>query len=186
MPTPVKERSYQKTQNVSSILYINKLAVHAAGSDRFRCNYTNKQSAPNQLNRYNFSTSAAILMFFRIQIHLPIVHRVYYSWINYLQLFRCGNTLKLWEEKDESLDQLNTEVFLQQPLASPGSENLCKFGKHLIIFPFLSEFKKANWTIKENVPWKSKFKKIYGGSATNSIAACKEMVQQFWDHYLFI
>ena len=54
----------------------------------------------------------------------------------------CGNTLKLWEEKDQSLDQLTTKVFVKQPLALPGSANLCQFEKYLIVISFLSEFEK--------------------------------------------
>ena len=36
-------------------------------------------------------------------------------------MFGRGGAVKLWEEKDESINQQVTEVFVEQPLALPKS-----------------------------------------------------------------
>ena len=50
-----------------------------------------------------------------------------YNWKTYLQPFGRGGAVKLWEEKDQLLNewinQLITKLFEEQPLALPGSDN---------------------------------------------------------------
>ena len=52
---------------------------------------------------------------------------IFLSWKSYLYSFGRGGALKLWEEKDQSLNEWITEVFVEQPLASPGSANYDKY-----------------------------------------------------------
>ena len=57
---------------------------------------------------------------------------------SYLKPFGRGGVLKLWEEKDRSINQSVTEVFVEQPLSLPGSakKNLTKIRK----IKFLDDF----------------------------------------------
>ena len=56
---------------------------------------------------------------------IKIYHILFYTWKSYLKPFRRGGAVKLWEEKDDLINELiNYEVFVEQPLASPGSAKL--------------------------------------------------------------
>ena len=52
----------------------------------------------------------------------------------YLKPFGRGGAVKLWEEKDDSLNELMTRLFVEQPLASPGSANYTDDVKEYYIF----------------------------------------------------
>ena len=47
----------------------------------------------------------------------------------------CGGALKPWEEKDHSVNESVTTVFVEQPLALPRSANLVSMLDLLLVVP---------------------------------------------------
>ena len=46
---------------------------------------------------------------------------MFYKWKHHFKPFGRDSTVKIFELKDESINEWVTKVFVEQPLASPGS-----------------------------------------------------------------
>ena len=98
------------------------LAAHVEGADPFRCNSSNRQTPPNsaklpQLWKQQCDWDVIL----DLECPEPVWPSLCCDWKSYFKLFGRGSFLKCWEEKDGSVNESVTEVFVEQSLALPGS-----------------------------------------------------------------
>ena len=61
-----------------------------------------------------------------LEMSWSLWHSLFHNWKSYIYPFGRGGAVNMLEEKDRSLTEWITEVFVEQPLASPGSAKYLK------------------------------------------------------------